>query len=157
MDKEIIDSAKEKMSKEAVKAMEGRNGWNTVDKIPRKLKTLSYDLYSRNHCTLCGASGNLHLHHTAPEVKEYLRAYNLRGNDEVNDLDPYQDTEPWQLVPLCESCHRKIENTNFSMMNRLLWWIALQKAEEYSDSLESYLEERKVDIQNHYRTPLSLK
>lgn len=142
------EEEKKIMSDVAVEALEGRNGWNTENGIPRKLKSLAYDLWGRDpkQCALCGTSSSLHLHHCAPEVNKYIKPY-------AEDLDPYKDTEPWQLVPLCPSCHRKVENTNFNLMNRVMWWAALVKAEEYSHGLEQYLEERKIAVCDHRRTP----
>lgn len=153
----MIQNAKSEMSKLSLKAMEGRNGIDTEDRIPRKLKSLAYDLFGREECCLCGASSTLHLHHTAPEVKKLFRSHvAFKENGELaNDLDPYRNTEPWQLVPICPSCHRKIENTNFSLMNWTLWWLALKKAGEYEAELETYLEERSLDIAEHRRTPLN--
>lgn len=146
----IVENAKKEMTRISINAMEGRNGMDTSNNIPRKLKSLAYDLYDREKCSLCGATSNLHLHHTAPEVKEYIKNYNKN-----NSLDPYKNTEAWQLVPLCPSCHRKIENNNFNLMNRTLWWLALKKAGEYNKNLEKYLEERNLEIAKHKRTPLN--
>lgn len=128
-------------------ALEHRSGWDTRNGIPRKLKSLAYDLYGRDRCSLCGATTGLHLHHTAPEASEAQRLSNGTTN-------PYIDTEPWQLVPVCPSCHRKIENNNFNLINRALWWLALKKRGEYDASLEGYLEARLSDISEHFRTPL---
>lgn len=143
----VEETALEDMSDEAVEAMKSRNGWDTENGIPRKLKSLAYDLWGREKCSMCGASSSLHLHHCAPEIMDYVKRHDTW-------LNPYQDTEPWQLVPLCPSCHRKVENTNFSLMNRAMWWAALKKREEYDDKLETYLEERNIDIAEHRRTPL---
>lgn len=155
---EVPEKALKKMTEETIEAMKNRNGWDTSNGIPRKLKSLAYDLWGRDpkRCVFCGSSNSLHLHHVAPEVMKYLRSYNRSRNledDEGNWLNPYNDTEPWQLAPLCASCHRKIENMNWTLMNRTLWWACLKKKGDYEKSLEEYLNERLSDISEHYRNP----
>lgn len=144
------------MSEVAIEAMKDRNGWDTHNGIPRKLKSLAYDLWGRDpkQCALCGSSQSPHLHHCAPEVMKFMKGAWPDHKDEENWMNPYNDTEPWQLVPLCPSCHRKVENMNFSLMKYAMWWAALKKAEEYARGLDEYLEERVSDISAHRRTPL---
>lgn len=157
---DLSEAAMEKMTKETIEAMKSRNGWDTSNGIPRKLKSLAYDLWGRDpkRCALCGSSNGtkLHLHHVAPEVMKSMRAYNRARNlsdDSDNWLSPYNDTEPWQLAPLCPSCHRKVENMNWTLLNRTLWWACLRMKGVYESSLEDYLDERLNDISNHYRNP----
>lgn len=62
------------------------------DYIPRKLKSAAYDMWGRDGCVICGSSNGINLAHVS--------------HDGTN---PYKNTHPFNLIPLCASCHNKID------------------------------------------------
>jgi len=67
-------------------------GMDTENGIPRKLKSAAYDMWGRNGCVICGSSSDTDLAHVSHDGS-----------------NPYEDTEPFNLLPLCRSCHNKVD------------------------------------------------
>lgn len=67
-------------------------GMNTEERIPRKLKSAAYDLWGRDGCVICGSTNTTDLAHVSHDGS-----------------NPYKDTEPFNLLPLCRSCHNKVD------------------------------------------------
>lgn len=118
---------------------------STYGHIPRFLKTKAYNLYGRNGCTLCGSKTNTDLHH-------------IQLPQEGN---PYHDTKPWMLIPLCRSCHRKVELIRHGgLLRQTMYWIVKKKRakwreEQFQKTLEEYLDAHINEMKEDERIPLT--
>jgi len=127
-----------------MKGKEKYEGLYTRFNIPKWLKTEAYDLYGREACVLCGSKTSTVLHHIwLPDEPE----------------SPYENTKPFELTPLCHSCHRKVELLWGGLMKRALWWLGKKKRAEwkkkrFEKSLHSYFSEREEKLRKDKRVPL---
>lgn len=62
------------------------------DYIPKKLKSAAYDMWGRDGCIICGSSSGINLAHVSHDGS-----------------NPYKNTKPFNLIPLCSSCHNKVD------------------------------------------------
>lgn len=108
------------------------------DYIPNKLKTAALDLYGRGRCALCAST-------TKPRDFAHV------GTD-VDD-DPYKDTQPYHIPPLCRSCHSKIDWRSFvsdpewgGLLTVTLMWLVRHKAGIVKEGLEAHLSGRLEEL-----------
>jgi len=110
---------------------------NTTDGMSEKIKRMARDIWGYD-CAMCGTKSQTDLAHQP-----------LEGEN------PYHNTKPLQLVPLCRSCHAKSDKLHWeSPFHRTLRWVVRKKADMVQAELEEYLDEHLEEINRNHRSPL---
>jgi len=100
---------------------------NTEKGIPNWMRDLAFKLWGKK-CQVCKSKNKPSLHHCS-----------------YNGQDPYQDTKVFQLIPLCPSCHGKVESREDTPLRIFVRYLVNRKGEVIEKSMEDYLDKR-VDL-----------